>query len=270
MTRVNLAGAVVKQLKIGTPLTQHSLWDQAQLSFSQVSGMQGIAYTHYVMARVLQEFLPDHNLTPFISGIIESERYGCWQEYLSRIALNFPEYFGPMTEVWRNPTNDAVMRCWMEIDLLRLWTNLNHQNLHEIWREFDNQKMPKVWSIYFRWCAKGGNEGLYGMSNLLSPEDADSLGGVNEQFMWTDPAANPSDLETVNLPLCIQASKNPTGDLKKLTRTVGVVRPLTPDQIVQMINAECGEGREKSSQGIRSIERPSMPKSRQMVSEAAG
>ena len=232
--------------------------------------MQGIAYTHYLMALVLQESLSDHRLTPFISSIIESERYGCWQEYLSRIALNFPEYFGPMTEMWRNPENDATMRCWMEIDLLRLWTNLNRQNLHEIWCEFANQKLPKVWSIYFRWCARGGNEELCGMSTLLTSSEADSLGGVNDRFWLANESANPADLETVNMPLCIQESKNPKDDLKRLIKTIEPVKPLTPDRIVRMINAECGEVREKYLPRIRSIKQSSIPKSTQIVSEAAG
>ncbi len=154
VTRSNLIGAHVDGLRIGTPLAQFSLWDNVAVEPEQLHGMVGISYTHFVMASMFDQVLNGKPATPFISGMIESERYGCWKAYLTRMALYYPEYFIEWVRGWRDPRHDKLARVWMEFELMRTWQAMHGVPEPEIYERLIDPTLPRTWLVYFRLLAK--------------------------------------------------------------------------------------------------------------------
>ena len=241
MTRTNLTGANVKRLKVGSPLTQHSLWDHVQLEPHQIHDMEGIAYTHYIMAIVFFESLKSDPLAPFVSGLIESERFGCWGEYLCHVALNFPELFVRWIDAWRDPVHDPTMRVWMEFNLMRALKNLEGQADASIWSEISRLEMPRIWSIFFRWQSKSANEASCGLDTMVAEDEAE-LFGVLDETNWQSPTnPRPIDSQRALRPTFVSESDNPVRDVKKIVKSFRRIQPLSSEKLVQMINKEFAE-----------------------------
>ena len=247
VTRSNLIGAHVDGLCIGTPLAQFSLWDNVAVEPEQLHGMVGISYTHFVMASMFDQVLNGKPATPFISGMIESERYGCWKAYLTRMALYYPEYFIEWVRGWRDPRHDNLARVWMEFELMRTWQAMHGVPEPEIYEHLIDPTLPRTWLVYFRLLKNvqaGRGERLDAM---ISVDEVDHLGGCMDNF-WTsrDTADAPAG---ALMPSCVGQSENPKEAHRRLINTFSVIEPLSTDGLLDMIKAEFGEAKTQKANG---------------------
>ena len=247
VTRSNLIGAHVDGLKIGTPLAQFSLWDNVSVEPEQMYGMVGISYTHFIMATMFDQVLKGKPATPFISGMIESERYGCWKAYLTRMALYYPEYFLEWVRGWRDPKHDKIARVWMEFEIMRIWQAMHGVPEPEIYERLIDPTLPRIWLVYIR-LLKNVQGGLgERLDAIISVEEVDQLGGCMDSF-WTS-----SDTETppagALMPSCVGQSDDPKEAHRRLVNTFSLIEPLSTGGLLDLIKAEFGKGKTQKENG---------------------
>ncbi len=195
--RVQLAGATVRNFRVATPLQNQNMWDHASVEVEQLPEMVGIGHTHYLMAMWMEEAMKHHPHSPAVSGLVESERYGCWGEYLTFVGLHHPEYLREFIAAGRCEDTDPMLQESLEEGLSFLYAALNGVPAIKFVEDLLSHPLPRMWAVHYQWRLQLFKDQV-GYKSVVSPEELDSIGGCpTDQWDSFDQQWSP---ETVFLP----------------------------------------------------------------------
>ena len=225
--RAVFTDANIQNLEVGTPLQHEYMWDFAQVQPNQLAEIRGIANIHHLIGSLMYFHLQDHPKAPFVSGMVSSGNFGCWDDGYSRIALHYPDFFELWIKTWRENEIDQMTRDWMELELACLLQRLQHKPEAEFWRNVRSYPLPRVWSIYFKWKEKWTEPGESGLGSVVEREELEGLGGCREDC-WSWNRETPRRLE--GPPSFLTRS-----DVSKVRETLEAVSPMTSAELAQCI-----------------------------------
>ena len=219
--RVQFKGATVRRFRVGTPLQNENMWDHASVDVGHLAEMIGIGHTHYLMAVWMQEAMKHHSHAPAISGLVESERYGCWGEYLTFMALYHPDYLTDFISAGRNQETDFMLRQSMEESLSYLYAGLSGIPSIKFVEDLLSHPLPRVWEVHYRWRLKC-YYARAGYNSVVGAEELDRLGGCPPD-QW-DTFYKQRSTEQVPTPKLLKNAA--ASDVAKVRRNIERAKPL--------------------------------------------
>ncbi len=182
-SHTNFSGAVVDGLKVGTPLQSGAAWDNVLISPEQIQELVGLAHSKLFLAILSEEFLPNHPSTAFVSGLIESPRYGCWNSMLSYVGTRFSEYLRLWVRTFRERLVDPMTKSWLELELSLLHQGLLGSPVTAVWESMYSCELPRVWSVYSRWKYRIEQGEAGGVETVSSNTELEQVGGCGDHYI---------------------------------------------------------------------------------------
>ena len=204
-------GARVEAFELDSPLQPGSLWKSVTLESTQLRGFVGLAHTHSLLALLVDETMSGNRQAPFVSCYIETERYGCWEEGLSRIALEFPQFFVSWINRWREPDIDNETRITIEQELGNLSYVLEGEDEAQFWSELLEFPLPRVWRTCYRIqrdSALAGENRTKKKLSFLTKNDVPKVAQAVEKAKVRTPADIASMIEQLFVPSRFGYSEN--------------------------------------------------------------
>ena len=182
-SHTNFSGAVVDGLKVGTPLQSGAAWNNVIISPEQIQKLVGLAHSKLFLAVLSEDFLSDHPSTAFVSGLIESPRYGCWNSMLSYVGTRFAEYLKLWVHTFRERLVDPMTKSWLELELSLLHQGLLDKPVTAVWEQLYSCELPRVWSIYSRWRYRIEQGDAGGVETVSSNAELEQVGGCGDHYL---------------------------------------------------------------------------------------
>jgi uncharacterized protein YjbI with pentapeptide repeats len=182
-SHTNFSGAVMDGAKVGTPLQSGAAWDNVLISSEQIQKLVGLAHSKLFLAILSEHFLHSHSTTAFVSGLIESPRYGCWNSMLSYVGTRFSEYLKLWVRTFRERLVDPMTSSWLELELSLLHQGLLGCPVTAVWESLNSCELPRVWSVYSRWKynVEKGDPG--GVEAVSSDDELEQVGGCGDHYI---------------------------------------------------------------------------------------
>jgi hypothetical protein len=204
------------------------VWGDSLIDDEQVTQIKGYANVHFLLARLLYKTLaPEFGriTAAFISALIESEQFGCWQDGIAYLTTRYPKEYAYFVRAWRSdPQMDPLTLLWIEIEMhIMYFYRLRLRPIRDFWEILKPLAPDRMWRFYIEWQMRLDQ----GLQAITTRTEIDALGGCREDCFG---GRDHSDIRPDGPPDYLQLA-----EIMLMERTLEEVGLLDLEQIAQQM-----------------------------------